>query len=91
MEDAKEYIATMSSKGQVTIPNEIRQLLYLAPQDKVIFQVLEGGRIEIKALPMTLEKAYGSVSPLNRPEDFKAMSQIAREEREIHWLNKLKQ
>jgi hypothetical protein len=43
---------------------------------------------EIEPAPMTLEEAYGSVPPLNRPEDFGLLKQIAREEREEAWLHK---
>jgi AbrB family looped-hinge helix DNA binding protein len=91
MEDIKEYIATMTSKGQVTIPIQVRQQLQLAPQDKVVFRIVDGKHVEIEPLPMTLEEAYGSVPPLNRPEDFDALQQIANEERETRWLNKIKQ
>ena len=38
---------------------------------------------------MTLAEAYGSVTPLNRPEDFDALQRIASEEREERWLNKI--
>lgn len=89
MGEGKEYIATVTSKGQVTIPAEVREQLGLAAQDKVIFRVVAGKRVEIEPLPMTLEEAYGSVTPLNRPEDFEALHQIASEEREERWLNKI--
>jgi AbrB family looped-hinge helix DNA binding protein len=88
MED-KKYIATITSKGQVTIPVEVRQQLQLAPQDKVIFRIVEGKRVEMEPLPMTLEEAFGSVPPLNRPEDFKAIRQIANEERAARWRKKM--
>jgi AbrB family looped-hinge helix DNA binding protein len=88
---AREFVATVTSKGQVTIPIEVRQQLGLSPQDKVIFRVVEGTRIELEALPMTLEEAYGSVPPLTRPEDFDAVKQIAQEEREARWLKEPKQ
>jgi AbrB family looped-hinge helix DNA binding protein len=90
MKDYKEYIATVTSKGQVTIPIEVRQQLQLGPHDKVIFRLVEGNRVEIEPLPMTLEEAYGSVAPLSHPEDFDAIEQIADEEREARWLKKLK-
>jgi AbrB family looped-hinge helix DNA binding protein len=88
MENAKEYIATVTSKGQVTLPVEFRKQLQLAPQDKVILRLVEGKRVEIERLPMTLEEAYGSVVPLNRPEDFEAIQQIVDEERAARWLHK---
>jgi AbrB family looped-hinge helix DNA binding protein len=90
-QNAKEYIATITSKGQVTIPVEVREQLRLAPQDKVVFRIVDGVRVEIEPLPMTLEEAYGSVEPLNRPENFETIKQIADEERAARWREKLKQ
>jgi hypothetical protein len=40
---------------------------------------------------MTLEEAFGSVSPLNMPENFDEIHRIAREEREDKWIRKLSQ
>lgn len=88
--ESKEYIATITSKGQVTIPIEVRNQLHLSPQDKIIFRVVEGNRLEVEPLPMTLEEAYGSVSPLNQPEDFAAMKRIIDEERAERWHKKQK-
>lgn len=42
----------------------------------------------IELLPMSLEEAYGSVPPLQRPENFDEIKKIAREEREQQWLDK---
>jgi hypothetical protein len=47
-------------------------------------------RVEFESLPMTLEEAYGSVEPINRPENFDALRKIANEECEAQWLKKLK-
>lgn len=80
MDKSQEYISTITSKGQVTVPVEIRRALGLKPQDKIIFRVVQG-KVEVEPLPMTLEEAYGSVSPLETPEDFAAIRAAAREER----------
>lgn len=40
--------ATMTSKGQTTIPREIREHLKLKPGDKIAF-TLEGGRVVLRA------------------------------------------
>jgi AbrB family looped-hinge helix DNA binding protein len=76
----QEFISTITSKGQVTVPIEIRRALGLKPQDKVIFRVVQG-KVEVEPLPMTLEEAYGSVPPLKTPEDFAAIRATVREER----------
>lgn len=80
MRKAQEYISTITSKGQVTVPVEIRRALGLKPQDKIIFRVIQG-KVEVEPLPMTLEEAYGSVQPLATPEDFAAIRAVVREER----------
>jgi antitoxin PrlF len=87
----KEFIATVTSKGQVTIPVEIREFLGISAQDKVVFRLGKDHKIEIEPLPMTLEEAFGSVPPLNTPEDFDEIHRSAREEREDKWIRKLSQ
>lgn len=86
----QEYIGTITSKGQVTLPIEIRRALQLKPQDKLIFRIVQG-KVEVEPLPMTLEDAYGSVSPLETPEDFAAIRAAAREERAARVIAKSKQ
>ncbi|NJN82009.1 MAG: AbrB/MazE/SpoVT family DNA-binding domain-containing protein [Caldilineaceae bacterium] len=80
MADYTEHIRTLTTKGQVTIPAEIRRLLRLEPNDQVIFRVI-GDQVQIEAAPMSLEEAFGSVPPLQQPENFREMRAIAREER----------
>jgi AbrB family looped-hinge helix DNA binding protein len=91
MAEDKEFVATITSKGQVTIPVEIREQLGLAARDKVIFRLGKGNRVEIEPLPMSLEEAYGSVAPLQRPQNFAELQRIANEEREDRWLSKADQ
>lgn len=54
-------VSTVTSKGQVTIPKEIRTFLKIKPSDKVDFEV-ENGRVILKPLK-TLQNLRGSVSP----------------------------
>ena len=91
MAEGKEFVATMTSKGQVTIPIEIREQLGLGARDKVIFRLGKGNRVEIEPMPMSLEEAYGSVAPLSRPENFVELQRIANEEREDRWLSEANQ
>lgn len=91
MAETKEFIATVTSKGQVTIPVELRERLGISAQDKVVFRLVEDHKIEIEPLPMSLEEVFGSVAPLNRPEDFDDIHRIAQEEREEKLLKKLTQ
>ena len=89
MKEWQEYISTMTSKGQVTVPVEIRRALGLKAQDKLVFRVVEG-RVEIEPLPMSLEEAYGSVTSLTQPEDFSSIRAVAREERAERAIQKLR-
>jgi len=52
-------IGTVTTKGQVTIPKAIRDLLGIQPNDKVDFK-MESGRVVIKPVK-TLRDLRGSV------------------------------
>lgn len=41
-------LATITSKGQTTIPREIRERFNLQPGDKILFLINAAGRIEIQ-------------------------------------------
>lgn len=42
--------STMTSKGQVTVPKEIREYLRLKPGDRIDFVKEDSGRISLKAI-----------------------------------------
>ena len=75
----KEHIRRITSKGQVTVPAEVRRKLGIKPGETIVFRILDD-RIELDRAPMSLEEAFGSVPPLNRPEDFEALGREAWEE-----------
>ncbi|MDR1824588.1 MAG: AbrB/MazE/SpoVT family DNA-binding domain-containing protein [Bifidobacteriaceae bacterium] len=52
-------LATMTSKGQVTIPAEIRQSLGLTEGDKLDFYPLANGTIEVVPRKLNLRDLYG--------------------------------
>jgi len=79
MKEIGEYIRTVTTKGQVTIPAEVRRLLEVKPGDQVVFRVKEGS-VELEPVSVTLEDAFGAVSPRSRPENFAVLRQIAIEE-----------
>ncbi|MFY9270074.1 MAG: AbrB/MazE/SpoVT family DNA-binding domain-containing protein [Candidatus Manganitrophaceae bacterium] len=63
---------TLTKKGQVTIPKEIRDFLGLKEHDKVLFIEREGTVI-LKPLKGNILDLKGSVPPKNRPEDFSSV------------------
>lgn len=75
----KQIIASITQRGQVTIPAEVRRLLGITPGGKVVFAI-EGSQVRLIAPKFTIETAYGSVTPLNRPENFKRQVREAMEE-----------
>lgn len=60
---------TMTKKGQVTIPKEIRDMLGLKEHDRIVF-ALKDGEINMKPLRGSVLDLRGSVKPKKRPEDF---------------------
>ena len=75
----RELISSVSPKGQITIPLEIRKLLNVKPRDKVAFKV-EGEEVKIAPVGSRLAASYMAVPALKHPRSFKEMAEIAREE-----------
>jgi AbrB family looped-hinge helix DNA binding protein len=65
-----DRIATISTKGQVTIPQPIRETLNLKRGDALVFAAEED---KITAVPLQGDflELYGSIKPHRRPENFK--------------------
>jgi len=61
--------STITRKGQVTIPKDIRDSLGLAEGQRVFF-VQRGEEIVLKALRGNILELRGSVQPSARPENF---------------------
>lgn len=74
-----EHVRTVTAKGQVTIPAEIRRHLDIKPEGRVVFAV-EGGRVILYPAPETLESAFGAVEPLHRPEGWQELRDRAIQE-----------
>lgn len=70
--------STMTTKGQVTIPAEIRTELGLKPHDRVRFQ-LRDGVVTIVLATSRIRRHFGSVTPHNRPEDWRAIRDEAED------------
>lgn len=75
----KEVLTTLTQRGQVTVPAEVRKILHLKPRDKVAFQI-EDDQVRLVPAKFTIETAFGSVTPKSHPEDFEAIAQAAKEE-----------
>jgi AbrB family looped-hinge helix DNA binding protein len=74
----KEIWASVTERGQVTIPAEVRKALGLKKRDKVVFAVADGV-VVLKRPRFTLESAYGAVPPIRG--DIDKMIREAKEDK----------
>src|SRR5260370_203643 len=78
----KEIISTITSKGQVTIPAEVRQYLGIATNDKIAFVIDDEGtvRLRIPRYP-TVASLRGAAGSLKKPLSWQEIQQTAYEDR----------
>jgi AbrB family looped-hinge helix DNA binding protein len=76
----REYVTTITQRGRVTIPAEVRRVLGAKPHDKIVFRV-DGTTVRLITVEFTLEETFGSVTPIQRPEDLEARSRSAKTEK----------
>jgi antitoxin PrlF len=77
----KEVLSTISSKGQVTIPAEIRKHLGVGIRDKITFVLEQDGEVKLKAPTYRgVASLRGAAGSLGRPLPSREMREIAREE-----------
>ena len=58
--------ATISSKGQITIPADVRQALHVAAGDRVEFVEVEAGRYEFVAATRSVTELKGMFGKAKR-------------------------
>jgi AbrB family looped-hinge helix DNA binding protein len=77
----KEIVSTITSKGQVTIPAEVRRHLGLKTKDKLSFIIEEEGGVRLK-VPHYPDVASlrGAAGSLRKPLPWEEMRAIARED-----------
>lgn len=72
--------ATMSSKGQITIPVAVREALGIEAGDRVEFLEVEPGRFELIAATQSVSALKGLVRKPDKPVSVAAMNaEIARQ------------
>jgi AbrB family looped-hinge helix DNA binding protein len=84
---AKEITASITSRGQVTMPAEIRELLGLEHGGKVIFVIGDDG-VTLKKPRFTMKSVGGSVPPLKKKLSWAQMRKIAQEDAAAYYLQK---
>ena len=58
--------ATITSKGQITIPAPVRRALHLKEQDRLEFEI-QGDAVLVKPVRETMLDLYGALNPKKRP------------------------
>lgn len=78
----KEIVSTVTSKGQVTIPAEVRKYLGIKINDKIAFVIDQEGivRLRVPRFP-NIASLRGAAGSLQKPLTWKQMQQIAYEDR----------
>jgi antitoxin PrlF len=72
----REITTTLTKKGQVTVPVEIRKFFGLKTNDKITFKISEG-IVQISPAKYSIEDVYGIVKPINKPENYKKVRETA--------------
>ncbi len=77
----KEIPATITSKGQVTIPVEVRRHLGLKQRERIAFVIGDDGvvRLMVPRFP-TIESLRGIAGTLPQPMAWKEVRQTARDD-----------
>ena len=78
---------SLTPKGQVTIPKEVRDYMGLRPFDRIEFY-MEDGEVKVRKAYPSLEEVAGSLPPLRMPIE-EAIAQ-AKEERARRLVDKLR-
>jgi antitoxin PrlF len=63
-------MSSLTTKWQTTIPKEVRSLLGLKPNDKILY-LIEGEKVILKPLKGNILDLRGSVETREKPIDFK--------------------
>jgi len=71
--------STVSSKGQVTLPAEVRRYLGVDRNDKIAFSITPKGDVLLTRFP-TLAELKGSLGTLPKNLSWKEVRAIARED-----------
>lgn len=77
----KQIISTVTSKGQVTIPAEVRKHLGVKTRDKIVFTVEEAGVVHL-SIPNypDIASLRGAAGSLKKPLSWQEVQEIARED-----------
>lgn len=70
--------ATVTSKGQITLPKEIRELLGVGPGDRVVFRRTASGEVVVEPATVDIMSLRGIVRPATRGVSVQDMKEVIR-------------
>jgi AbrB family looped-hinge helix DNA binding protein len=70
--------ATMTSKGQITVPKEIREALGVRPGDRLAFRARDDGSVVVEAETVDLMTLRGALKPRRKGVTVEAMNEAIR-------------
>jgi AbrB family looped-hinge helix DNA binding protein len=77
----REIVSTITSKGQITIPVEVRRQLGVSAGDKITFVIDSSGDVHVMACPYpTIASLRGAAGSLKQPLPWSEVRRIARED-----------
>jgi len=71
-------VSTVTSKGQTTIPGEIRRLLKLRPGDRIEFVVEADGKVVLVPASVPVSELEGLLAPAPRKVPLEGMDAAIR-------------
>lgn len=77
----KEFISSVSPKGQITVPAEVRKVLRIKPKDKVLIILEDEGTVRLAAARYPdLASLRGAAGSLKKPLSWQEIRNIAIED-----------
>jgi antitoxin PrlF len=70
--------ATITSKGQITVPKEIRDHLGVAPGDRLSFQIGVDGAVLVEPETVDIRTLRGMLKHRGKPVSLEAMDRAVR-------------
>ena len=70
--------STLTSKGQTTIPKDVRKRLNLHPGDRLEFVIDEDGRVLVLPASIDASESAGMLKPPARPASVEDMNRAIR-------------
>ncbi len=81
-QSSKENVSKISSKGQVTIPVQVRKYLGVGTNDKVSFIIEPDGKVRVDQTKYPdIKSLSGAAGKLKKPLAWQEMRDIGREDR----------